>query len=103
VLNELGRHQEAADSCATALRMAPGNAEAHNNLANALQGLGRYVEALESYQRALTIRPDYADAHNNRATRYACSAGRTRRWRVLPRPCASGLIMTRLTTAGVWC
>jgi len=45
-----------------ALRIAPDNAAAHCNLANALRGFGRPQEALASYDRALAIDPANADA-----------------------------------------
>lgn len=41
------------------------DAEAHNNLGNALNCVGRHNEAIVSCRRALKIRPDFAEAHNN--------------------------------------
>ena len=43
----------------------PGNARAHNNLANLLLAHGRTADALAHYTTAVQLRPDYADAHNN--------------------------------------
>ena len=48
-----------------AAELLPGDAEAHNNLGNALKDLGRLDEAVARYHRALVIKPDFAEAHNN--------------------------------------
>jgi len=48
-----------------ALEIQPDNAEAHDNLGNALLQKGRVDEAITEYQKALKIKPDYADAHIN--------------------------------------
>lgn len=45
-----------------ATKIAPGSAEAHGNLAAALQAQGRYEEAATHYERALARRPDLLDA-----------------------------------------
>ena len=41
-----------------ALQIKPDNAEARNNLGNALLQKGRVDEALVQYQKALQIKPD---------------------------------------------
>ena len=43
----------------------PGNARAHNNLANDLFKQGKVEEALRHLSEALRIRPDYAEAHTS--------------------------------------
>jgi protein O-GlcNAc transferase len=48
-----------------AATLLSGDAGAHMNLGNALQGVGRLEEAVQSYQRALAIKPTFAEAHNN--------------------------------------
>lgn len=48
-----------------AVRLAPGTAEAWNNLGVALRAAGRPAEARAAYRRALRARPDYAAAHDN--------------------------------------
>ncbi len=53
----------------SALRRAadllPGDADAQNNLGNALQSLGQVDGAAASYRRALQLKPDYAEANAN--------------------------------------
>ena len=63
---QLGRHAEAMDCYARALRLDPDYAEAHSNRGNVLRALHRLDEALESYSRAIALKPDYAEAFNNR-------------------------------------
>jgi tetratricopeptide (TPR) repeat protein len=48
-----------------AAELLPQDAEAHNNLGNALRAGGQLGEALASCQRALRIRPEFPEAHNN--------------------------------------
>ena len=45
--------------------LMPGNADAHNNLANTYRERGQYDAALASCRRALKINPELAEAHNN--------------------------------------
>lgn len=45
--------------------LMPGNAEAHNNLGNALQIHGQHEKAAASCRRALELKPDFAEAHSN--------------------------------------
>jgi hypothetical protein len=51
-----------------ALRLAPGFAEAHNNLGAALLSSGRLPEAAQRFNAALQAKPDYADARANLGT-----------------------------------
>ena len=46
-------------------QLVPGDAVAHNNLANLLDESGRQRLALAAYEQALRLRPDYANAHFN--------------------------------------
>ena len=46
--------------------LLPDDAEAHNNLGNALKELGQFEDALLAYGRALDLNPDFAEARNNR-------------------------------------
>lgn len=64
-LHELGRFEEAAESCRRAIALRPDFAEAHNNLGNALNDSGQSNSALVSYRKALTIKPDFVEAHHN--------------------------------------
>ena len=48
-----------------ALRIQPGYAEAHNNLAVILLKEGRIAEAEAGFREALKYKPDLAEAHNN--------------------------------------
>ncbi len=41
-----------------------GDAEAHNDLGNALRLSGRLDEAVAAHRRAIDLRPDFAEAHN---------------------------------------
>ena len=47
------------------MRLAPGLAEARNNLGVILQSQGRIDEAETCFRKALMLEPDYAEAHNN--------------------------------------
>jgi len=68
-------HLQAFEACvranAAALRLDAGIAEAHANLANALQQLGHLRAAAAYYQAALRLRPTFTDACNNLASVYA--------------------------------
>lgn len=57
--------KEALPALRKAVELSPGDAEALNNLGNALQTLGRFDDALDSLYRALALNPEFAEAHNN--------------------------------------
>jgi tetratricopeptide (TPR) repeat protein len=57
--------RDALPALRRAADLLPDDAEAHNNLGNALLDLGRRDEAVASYRRALRIEPRYAEAHSN--------------------------------------
>ena len=50
------------------MRLAPGSAEAHYRLANALKDQGKLDQAVSRYRRAVELEPDYAEAHNGLGT-----------------------------------
>jgi tetratricopeptide (TPR) repeat protein len=64
-LATLGLLDEAIASYREALRLDPGNANAHNNLGNAFQNKGLLDNAIASCREAIRINPRYANAHNN--------------------------------------
>jgi predicted O-linked N-acetylglucosamine transferase (SPINDLY family) len=57
--------QEALAELRRTVELLPEDADAHNNLGNALRNAGRFEAAQASYRRALEINPDFADAYNN--------------------------------------
>jgi tetratricopeptide (TPR) repeat protein len=57
ILHTLGRHQEAADHLAAAVRANPRNAVTWSNRGMVLAALGRNDEALAAYDRALILAP----------------------------------------------
>lgn len=57
-----GRLKAAEELFGKAVRLAPGNADAHLQLGLTLTGLRRYDEARRALERALALAPDYADA-----------------------------------------
>jgi tetratricopeptide (TPR) repeat protein len=59
-----GNAQEAIGHYEQAIRMAPNFAEAHYNLALALEKTGRVQEAIQHYELALRIRPDFVQAQD---------------------------------------
>lgn len=62
-----GSLSAAAEAASRAIALAPGYAEAWNNLGTARgSGQGRMEEALQAYARALELKRDYADAARNR-------------------------------------
>jgi Flp pilus assembly protein TadD len=65
VYGDTGRQSEALDANQKAVQLAPHDAEAHNNLGNALKELGRLDEAEMSLRQAIALKFDYAEAHNN--------------------------------------
>ena len=65
VLGQTGRKSEAVEAKEKAIKLAPNDAESHNNLGNTLQELGRLDEAEASCRQAIALKPDYAEAHYN--------------------------------------
>jgi tetratricopeptide (TPR) repeat protein len=64
-LMQAGRFAEAAASYAQSLELAPGNAQAHNNLAVAFAEQRLFDRAIPHYREALRHDPGYAEAHYN--------------------------------------
>jgi tetratricopeptide (TPR) repeat protein len=60
-----GRIHDAVALYKRVLAFEPGYADAHNNLAAALEAQGRIEEAMAHYERALVLKPGHARAHNN--------------------------------------
>jgi len=60
-----GQLAEAAACYHKAIALAPGLAEAHNNLGVVLERQGRRDDAAARYRQALALKPGYAEAHNN--------------------------------------
>ncbi len=54
----------------TAVKLAPGNYRAHNNLGYSYRKLGNYARALESYEQALKLAPAFSEAIEYRAEAY---------------------------------
>jgi tetratricopeptide (TPR) repeat protein len=63
-----GDADESAILIREALAQNPASAEAHANLASALQALNRHDEAIVSYERALALKPTFAQASYGLAT-----------------------------------
>ena len=61
-LHGQGRHQEALDAFAQAVRLRPEDADAYAGAASALASLGRRDKAEKRYRRALQLRPDHGEA-----------------------------------------
>ena len=57
--------KNALSSLQKAVQFSPNDADAQNNLGNALKNLGQLDKAIASYHRALEIEPTYAMAHYN--------------------------------------
>jgi protein O-GlcNAc transferase len=55
-------------ACCRCILIDPNLAEAHANLANALQQLGNIDMAIVYYQSALRLKPFFTDAYNNMAS-----------------------------------
>lgn len=66
-----GRHDEAAEHYAQAVRINPTWPEARNNLGNAWAARGDYGRARAQFEEALRVRPDFAVALNNLGTALA--------------------------------
>jgi protein O-GlcNAc transferase len=61
-LAERGQVREAIAHYTEALRIAPGDAKAHNNLGNALVLVGKVNEAIPHYLESLRLNPQSMDA-----------------------------------------
>ena len=48
-----------------AIAVEPNNAEAHNDLGNALNEKGQLDEAIAAYRQAVALDPNFSEAHNN--------------------------------------
>jgi predicted O-linked N-acetylglucosamine transferase (SPINDLY family) len=68
VLQAQGKLDAAIEQYRQALLHRPNNAEAHNNLANALMEQGQLDDAVKHYRNALFIKPNFAEALNNLGT-----------------------------------
>ncbi len=64
-LDQPGEIGKALEHFREAVRLEPGSAQAHYNLATALESSGLVDEASSEYRKALDIAPEYAEAHNN--------------------------------------
>ena len=64
-LDHAGRIPEAVQQFEAALRLAPRDAELHDNLGVTLGHAGRTAEAIEQFEAALRLRPDFPVAHSN--------------------------------------
>ena len=63
VLKQSGRVGASLAVAQKSVKLAPQDAEAHNNLGNTLNELGRLDEALASYNQAVALKPDFFEAH----------------------------------------
>ena len=70
-----GERGKAVKHFSAALRLRPGFAETHLNMATALVFSRRYPEAVDHLRTAVELRPDYAEAHLNLGLLFA-RAGR---------------------------
>jgi tetratricopeptide (TPR) repeat protein len=60
-----GRYREAITHLSEALRVNPDDANAHNDLGDALEHLGHREQAMVHFRTAIRLQPDYAIAHYN--------------------------------------
>lgn len=67
---QMGKTAEALHHFQEAVRLNPGNAEAHNNIANIHYLNKRYAEAVESYRRSIAADPNFTGARKNLAVTY---------------------------------
>jgi eukaryotic-like serine/threonine-protein kinase len=63
-LAELGRHAEAESAAREAVKLGPGNAEAHFRLGLALMSQGRYADAADSFRTSNGLMPYVTTAYN---------------------------------------
>ena len=57
--------EQAVAEFATALRLRPDFAEAHNDFGNALRDQGKLEDAIAAYHTAIRVKPDFAYPHYN--------------------------------------
>jgi tetratricopeptide (TPR) repeat protein len=69
-LQQAGRLKSAIGDFQWALRLSPGYAEAHYNLADAYEELPAYDKAMGEYQKAIEADPTLYEAYNNLARLY---------------------------------
>ena len=62
---KLQAFNEAVAALRQSLKLSPGTAEVHSEMASCLVGLGKYEAAEASFKVALSLRPDLATAHAN--------------------------------------
>ncbi len=79
-LMEMGKFDEAVDSCQQALRLRPDYTEARTNLGNALLKLGRHDESLMCHDDVLRLSPNDPMAHWNRALAWLLLGDYERGW-----------------------
>ena len=63
----LARPQEAIGHFEQALRIKPDLAEAHYNLAVALEQTGKIEDAIRHYEQVLRLKPDFSEAQKSLA------------------------------------
>jgi len=66
LFGQKGSTAEALNANQNAVKLAPQDAEAHNNLAITLAELKRLDEAQASYKKAIELKSDFPEAYNNR-------------------------------------
>jgi len=66
-LNELGRHEDAVESCLKAIELDACNASAYASLGWAQYNLGDLECSIVSYDKTIEINPSFAKAYYNRA------------------------------------
>ena len=71
-----GRRDEAFGHLSEAVRLGPGNADAHNNLGVWYEDGGDLADAAAQFELALSSKPDDAEAHSNLGGVLARSPGR---------------------------
>jgi tetratricopeptide (TPR) repeat protein len=75
-LLQLRKLAEAVDVLSRLVKLAPGEADGHNDLGTALHEIGRKNEAVASYRRAVALNPRFAQAHSNLG-RTLCDLGKS--------------------------
>ena len=65
IWSQIGRKDAALDATQKSVKLAPQDAEAHNNLGNIFEKFGRLEEAEISYRKAVALKSDYAEAYYN--------------------------------------